>query len=81
MSRESILRHDIAFGTTGYTFLVGEVVAFHIRDGLCQNNKIDTRAPHPVCRIGGSNYAKLGEIVSMQNIADVATGPGDRVEK
>ena len=70
---ESILRHDIAFGTTGSTFLVGEVVAFH--------NKIDTRAPHPVCRIGGSNYAKLGEIVSMQNIADVAIGPGDRVEK
>ena len=80
VSMECVLRHDIAFGRSGSKFLVGEVVAFHIRDGLCTNNKIDTRALRPVCRIGGPNYASLGEIVSMSKVADVATGPSDRGE-
>ena len=81
VSMECVLRHDIAFGRSGSKFLVGEVLAFHIRDGLCKNNKIDTRELRPVCRIGGPNYASLGEIVSMSKVADVATGPSDRVEK
>jgi flavin reductase (DIM6/NTAB) family NADH-FMN oxidoreductase RutF len=80
VSMECVLRHDIQFGTTGSTFLVGEVVMFHLRDGLCENNKVDTRALRPICRIGGPNYAALGEIYSMRNVADVATGPSDRVE-
>ncbi len=80
ISMECALRHDIAFGETGSKFLVGEVLMFHVRDGLCENNKIDTRQLRPLCRIGGPNYAGLGEIYSMRNVADVATGPSDRVE-
>lgn len=80
ISMECVLRHDIAFGETGSKFMVGEVVLFHLRDGLYENNKIDTSKLRPVCRIGGPNYAELGKIHSMSDVADVATGPGDRVE-
>jgi flavin reductase (DIM6/NTAB) family NADH-FMN oxidoreductase RutF len=72
ISMECRLHRAIAFGDTGSEFTVGEILAFHIRDGLCVNGKIDTAKLRPICRIGGPNYAKLGEIVSMQPIAQTA---------
>ena len=56
------------FGATGAEFFVGEVVRFHIRDGLLQDGKIDTTRLRPVCRIGGPNYATLGPIVTKRAI-------------
>ena len=72
ISMECRLHRAIAFGDTGSEFMVGEVLAFHIRDGLYANGKIDTAKLRPICRIGGPNYAKLGEIVAMQQIAQTA---------
>ncbi len=80
ISMECVLRHDLEFGETGAKFMVGEVLMFHVRDGLCENNKIETSKLRPVCRIGGPNYAGLGEVYSMGNVANVATGPSDRAE-
>ena len=65
-----------SIGEVGSQFTVGEVLLFHIRDGLCAGNKIETAKLRPVCRLGGPNYAKLGEIVSMQHVGNVVTGPG-----
>ncbi|CAM3490349.1 Flavin reductase like domain-containing protein [Bordetella sputigena] len=56
------------YGDTGAEFFVGEVLVFHIRDGLARDGKIDTEALRPVCRIGGPNYASLGPIVSKRVI-------------
>ncbi|MCS3505207.1 flavin reductase family protein [Achromobacter sp. JUb104] len=56
------------FGDTGAEFFVGEVVMFHIRDGLLQDGKIDTALLRPICRIGGPNYASLGPIVTKRGI-------------
>lgn len=72
ISMECRLHRAIAFGETGSEFMVGEIIAFHIRDGLCVNGKIDTAKLRPICRIGGPNYAKLGEIISMKPIAQTA---------
>ena len=47
---------------TGSALMVGEVVAFHFRDGLVVDGKVDTRALDPICRLGGPNYATLGEV-------------------
>lgn len=69
ISLECRLHRAIAFGDTGSEFMVGEILVFHIRDGLCVNGKIDTALLRPLCRIGGPNYARLGEIVSMRPIA------------
>lgn len=45
-----------------------EVTMFHMRDGLAENGKIDTRRLNPICRLGGPNYASVGEIVTMPAI-------------
>lgn len=66
VSMECTLHRVIPFGETGAEFIVGEVKVFHVREGLLHNGKIDTRALDPVCRIGGPNYASLGEIVTLR---------------
>jgi flavin reductase (DIM6/NTAB) family NADH-FMN oxidoreductase RutF len=68
VSMECVLRQVIPFGDTGAEFYVGEVLKFHIRDVLYENGKIDTGKLKPVCRLGGPNYSKLGEIVHMSPI-------------
>ncbi len=69
VSLECRLHRVIAFGDTGSEFMVGEIAVFHLRDGLYLNGKIDSAQLRPICRIGGPNYAKLGEIVRMKPIS------------
>ncbi|MFY7962498.1 MAG: flavin reductase family protein [Elsteraceae bacterium] len=54
------------FGVGPAWFMVGEVVAFHIRKGIIQKGKIDSFALDPLCRLGGPNYATLGEGISLK---------------
>jgi len=69
VAMECRLHRAIAFGDTGSEFLVGEVVVFHLRDGLVRNSKIDTAELNPVCRLAGPNYATLGQTISLRPIA------------
>jgi flavin reductase (DIM6/NTAB) family NADH-FMN oxidoreductase RutF len=68
VAMECRLHQSIAFGSTGSEFMVGEVLAFHIRDGLATDFKIDSMALDPVCRLGGPNYATLGKVVTMRAV-------------
>ncbi len=68
IAMECRLRQCLEFGETRSRLIVGEVVAFHFRDGLLDNGKIDTRALDPLCRLAGPNYATLGEIVALAPI-------------
>lgn len=52
------------FGDLRAEFIVGEVTAFHFRDGVCVDGRIDTRALDPVCRLAGVHYARIGEIIA-----------------
>lgn len=72
ISLECRLHRAIAFGDTGSEFMVGEIVMFHLRDGLVENGKIDTAKLRPICRIGGPRYARLGEIVTLAPIRQAA---------
>jgi flavin reductase (DIM6/NTAB) family NADH-FMN oxidoreductase RutF len=72
VSMECRLERVIPFGNTGAEFFVGEVTAFHLREGLMADGKVDTRALNPVCRIGGPNYATLGEIVTLRGMQQTA---------
>ncbi|MDG9970083.1 flavin reductase family protein [Achromobacter mucicolens] len=72
ISLECRLHSVTPFGNTGAEFFVGEVVMFHIREGLMQDGKIDTATLRPICRIGGPNYASLGEIITKRGIAQTA---------
>ncbi len=69
VAMECRLHRSIAFGDTGSEFMVGEVRAFHIREQLLVDGKIDTVALQPICRLGGPNYALLGEIVRLAPVA------------
>jgi flavin reductase (DIM6/NTAB) family NADH-FMN oxidoreductase RutF len=68
VAMECRLHRSIPFGVTGSEFMVGEVLAFHVRDGLARDFKIDTLALNPVCRLGGPNYATLGKVVTMRAV-------------
>jgi flavin reductase (DIM6/NTAB) family NADH-FMN oxidoreductase RutF len=68
VSMECKLERVISFGDTGAEFFVGEVTVFHLREGLLHEGKVDTRALNPVCRIGGPNYATLGDIVTLRGM-------------
>lgn len=56
------------YGATGSEFMVGEIVRFHFREGLCENGKIDSLRLDPLCRLGGPNYAALGGVIRMKPV-------------
>src|ERR1044072_9240741 len=72
IAMECHLRQCLEFGETRVRLIVGEVVAFHFRDGLLKGGKIDSKVLDPLCRLGGPNYATLGEIVALQPIFQTA---------
>jgi flavin reductase (DIM6/NTAB) family NADH-FMN oxidoreductase RutF len=72
IAMECRLRQCLEFGETRSRLIVGEVVAFHFRDGLMNGGKIDSKALDPLCRLAGPNYATLGDIVTMQPIFQTA---------
>lgn len=69
VAMECRFRSCIEFGETRSRLIVGEVLMFHVRDGLARNGKIDTLELNPICRLGGPNYATLGEVVTLTAIA------------
>ena len=68
VAMECRFRQCLEFGETRSRLIVGEVLVFHIRDGLLQNGKIETRALDPIARIAGPRYAKMGEIVTLKPV-------------
>jgi flavin reductase (DIM6/NTAB) family NADH-FMN oxidoreductase RutF len=65
VAMECRFRQCLEFGDARSRLIVGEVVMFHIRDGLLSNGKIETKALDPIARIAGPCYARLGEIVTQ----------------
>lgn len=68
IAMECRFRQCLEFGETRSRLIVGEVVAFHIRDGLLANDKIETEQLDPIARIAGPRYARLGEIVTLKSV-------------
>ena len=68
IAMECRFRQCLEFGETRSRLIVGEVLVFHIRDGLLHNGKIETEALDPIARIAGPRYAKLGEIVTLKPV-------------
>jgi flavin reductase (DIM6/NTAB) family NADH-FMN oxidoreductase RutF len=68
IAMECRFRQCLEFGETRSRLIIGEVLVFHIRDGLLNNGKIETEALDPIARIAGPRYAKLGEIVTLKPV-------------
>ncbi|MDT0440271.1 MULTISPECIES: flavin reductase family protein [Streptomyces] len=62
---ECELHAATAYGETGSEFIVGIVRAFHVREDLLTDGKIDTALLAPIARLGGPLYAGLGPITRM----------------
>ena len=62
---ECRLRQILEFGVDRDELIVGEVVHFHVDDRLYADGRVAIDAFHPLARLGGPNYAKLGERVTM----------------
>ena len=65
VSMECRLHQVLELGDLKSNFFIGEVLMFHIRDGLAVDGKIGTKDLDPIARLGGPNYVDLGEIVTM----------------
>ncbi|MEY9881873.1 flavin reductase family protein [Bradyrhizobium sp. USDA 329] len=68
VAMECRFRQCLEFGEAKSRLIVGEVVMFHLRDGLVNDGKVETRALDPIARIGGPRYARLGEIVTLNTV-------------
>ncbi|MFD2611207.1 flavin reductase family protein [Paenibacillus gansuensis] len=67
---ECLLESSVTLGGTkeepACDLLIGKVVRFHIEDELYSQGRIDAQKLQPVSRLAGMNYAKLGEIFSLE---------------
>lgn len=68
VSLECRLHSITPYGETGAEFYVGEVMALHVQDEIIHDGKIETTSLRPICRLGGPNYAHLGEIITLQRL-------------
>lgn len=68
IAMECRFRQCLEFGDTRSRLIVGEVVAFHIKDSLFANDKIETESLDPIARIAGPRYARLGEIFTLKSV-------------
>ncbi|MFS0725456.1 flavin reductase family protein [Paenibacillus sp. 1P07SE] len=66
---ECVLEQSLALGVAGETpttdLLLGRIVRFHIDAELYHEGRIDIARLDPVSRLAGSDYARLGEVISL----------------
>lgn len=62
---ECVLDRILELGEAGNHLVIGRVLAFHVRADLYRDGRIDSFAMRPVARLGGPNYASLGEFITM----------------
>lgn len=55
----------LVLGTAPNHFVIGEIVAMHVREGMVSQYKIDPKLHAPLARIGGRNYVRFGEILGV----------------
>jgi flavin reductase (DIM6/NTAB) family NADH-FMN oxidoreductase RutF len=67
---ECVLERAIQLGGTdampACDLLIGRVVQFHITEALYDQGHIDAQELKPISRLAGNDYAKLGEIFTLE---------------
>jgi flavin reductase (DIM6/NTAB) family NADH-FMN oxidoreductase RutF len=66
---ECTLEQSLELGggdTTGCDLIIGKIVQFHIDPAIFHEGKIDPRGLGAVSRLAGVNYAKIGDIFSIE---------------
>jgi flavin reductase (DIM6/NTAB) family NADH-FMN oxidoreductase RutF len=70
VSMECTTEKIIEFGDLRTQLLVGRVKLFRVLDDCYDAGRIETTALKPIARLGGPYYARLGEILYMEPVAD-----------
>lgn len=78
ISMECRFLDTISFGEG--TLVAGEVVRIHVAERVFTKDRIDPEKLNPICRLSGSNYATLGEIITIkrpnrQDLIDLGMQP------
>ncbi len=64
---ECQLNQLIPLERSDYTLAIGEIVRWHIADGLLTpEGLVDTARLRPIARLGGDGYVKFGEVFEMR---------------
>ncbi|MGM9923475.1 MAG: flavin reductase family protein [Bacillus sp. (in: firmicutes)] len=66
---ECVLERVVELGgkaDDGCDLIIGKVVHYHIEESLYENGRIDQSALGAVSRLAGSDYAKIGEVFSIE---------------
>ncbi|WP_156288427.1 flavin reductase family protein [Oceanobacillus salinisoli] len=66
---ECTLEHSLELGendSVGTDFLIGKVVQFYMDEAIYENGRINHQTLGAVSRLAGSNYAKIGEVFSIE---------------
>jgi flavin reductase (DIM6/NTAB) family NADH-FMN oxidoreductase RutF len=66
---ECTLEHSLELGgvdSPGCDHIIGRIVQFHIENDIYEKGRIDPRGLAAVSRLAGTNYAKIGELFSIE---------------
>ena len=67
---ECTLEHSVELGgddiLLDVILIIGKIVQFHIDEEIYENGRIDPMGLAAVSRLAGTNYAKIGEIFSIE---------------
>ncbi|ARK29859.1 flavin reductase family protein [Halalkalibacter krulwichiae] len=66
---ECTLEHSLQLGEgdkQSCDFIIGKVVRFHIDENIYENGRIDANGLGAVSRLAGNDYAKIGEVFSLE---------------
>ncbi|MEH7113901.1 flavin reductase family protein [Neobacillus niacini] len=66
---ECTLEHSLELGghdSPGCDLIIGKVVQFHIEEEIYKNGRIDPHGLGAVSRLAGTNYAKIGDLFSLE---------------
>lgn len=63
---ECVLEHALELGEQSTDFIIGKVVQFHIKEELYSKGRIDQTGLAAVSRLAGNDYAKIGEVFTIE---------------
>ncbi|MCL6571086.1 MAG: flavin reductase family protein [Bacillus sp. (in: Bacteria)] len=66
---ECVLEHSFHIGakeTVGCDLIIGKIVYFHIDEDIYENGRINQDGLAAVSRLAGNNYAKIGEVFTIE---------------
>lgn len=66
---ECTLEHSLELGgqdSIGVDLIIGKVIQFHIEEEIYEKGRIDPMGLGAVSRLAGTNYAKIGQIFSIE---------------